>query len=168
MELLDQAIPIPVQNSICRLSLLPQSSDLPGHIRPNFAEPWEYLHAIQLAAIPPASVGNHNIGAHAQVDPEAAKVVFESQLPVVMVPLEVTHTALATQPVLKAIMGPDPKSPFLLLVKEIILYFADTYASVFAFKEPPLHDPCAVFYIIQPQAFTVCPYWVNKRLCSAP
>ena len=31
-----------------------------------------------------------------QVDPEAAKIVFESGLDVIMVPLEVTHTALVT------------------------------------------------------------------------
>ena len=34
-----------------------------------------------------------------QVDPEAAKIVFESGLDVIMVPLEVTHTALVTNEV---------------------------------------------------------------------
>ena len=87
-----------------------------------------------------------------QVDPEAAKVVFESGLPVVMVPLEVTHTALATPSILESIVTNDP-SQFLLLVKEIILYFSDTYRSVFSFKDPPIHDPCAVYYVAQPQHF---------------
>ena len=38
-------------------------------------------------------------GKTVQVDPEAAKIVFESGLDVIMVPLEVTHTALVTNEV---------------------------------------------------------------------
>ena len=37
-----------------------------------------------------------------QTDPEAARLVFESGVPLAMVPLEVTHTALATTSVLQA------------------------------------------------------------------
>ncbi|GLC42326.1 hypothetical protein PLESTB_000659200 [Pleodorina starrii] len=40
-----------------------------------------------------------------QTDPEAAKIVFESGVPLTMVPLEVTHTVLATPQVLAAIGG---------------------------------------------------------------
>ena len=36
-----------------------------------------------------------------QTDPEAARLVFESGVPLTMVPLEVTHTALATTSVLQ-------------------------------------------------------------------
>lgn len=36
-----------------------------------------------------------------QTDPEAARMVFESGIPLTMVPLEVTHTALATTSVLQ-------------------------------------------------------------------
>lgn len=89
-----------------------------------------------------------------QVDPEAAKIVFDSELPIVMIPLEVTHTALVTPSVLEAIVTAEP-SKFLLLVKEILQFFSDTYRNVFSFKDPPLHDPCAIFYIIDPGAFQV-------------
>ena len=34
------------------------------------------------------------------LDPEAAKIVFASEIPVVIVPLEVTHTVLVTHEVL--------------------------------------------------------------------
>lgn len=87
-----------------------------------------------------------------QVDPEAAKVVFESGLQIVMVPLEVTHTALATASIIRSITTENP-TPFLLLVKEIILYFSDTYKTVFSFTDPPIHDPCALYYVAQPQQF---------------
>ena len=89
-----------------------------------------------------------------QVDPEAAKVVFESGVPIVMIPLEVTHTALATSCIIKEILTDHP-SPFLLLIKEIILYFSDTYRSVFSFEDPPIHDPCAVYFVAQPHHFQV-------------
>jgi hypothetical protein len=89
-----------------------------------------------------------------QVDPEAAKIVFESGLNIVMVPLEVTHTALVTIEVMASIMNRRP-TPFLLLIREILSYFSDTYLEVFGFRDPPLHDPCAVFAVIQPEAFKV-------------
>ncbi|KAK9808375.1 hypothetical protein WJX73_008616 [Symbiochloris irregularis] len=87
-----------------------------------------------------------------QCDPEAAKVVFESGVKVVMVPLEVTHTALATDDIIADIC---PHAPFGRLVKDIILYFAETYRTVFNFQAPPLHDPCAVAYVARPDIFQV-------------
>ena len=98
---------------------------------------------------------SHDPARHLQVDPEAAKVVFESGVAVVMVPLEVTHTALATPQIIDRITTANP-SPFLLIIREILLFFSDTYRTVFYFKDPPIHDPCAIFYIIQPGAFKVC------------
>lgn len=100
--------------------------------------------------------GNTNPSAefNIQVDPEAAKIVFESGLNIVMVPLEVTHTALVTIEVMASIMNRRP-TPFLLLIREILSYFSDTYLEVFGFRDPPLHDPCAVFAVIQPEAFKV-------------
>ncbi|KAG2425076.1 hypothetical protein HXX76_013985 [Chlamydomonas incerta] len=45
-----------------------------------------------------------------QTDPEAAKMVFESGVPLTMVPLEVTHTVLATPKVLADIGSGDTSS----------------------------------------------------------
>lgn len=89
-----------------------------------------------------------------QTDPEAAKVVFEAGWPLIMVPLEVTHTALATPAVLAALAG-DSTTPFKTLVTRIITFFAETYRKVFKFQDPPLHDPCAVAYVIAPEIFEV-------------
>ena len=88
-----------------------------------------------------------------QVDPEAAKIVFESAVPLVMIPIEVTHTALATPSVIQRICA--PRTPFLSLVREILLFFKDTNKSVFGFDSPPLHDPTAVAYVIAPHIFKV-------------
>lgn len=86
-----------------------------------------------------------------QCDPEAAHIVFESGADVTMVPLEVTHTALVTPEVRAALMGTG--SRFCRLVDELLQFFADTYRDVFQFDDPPLHDPCAVFYVLQPDLF---------------
>ena len=88
-----------------------------------------------------------------QTDPEAAKVVFESGARVTMVPLEVTHTALATPAVLAKIG--EQGTPFLTLMHQVLMYFAHTYAEVFSFEHPPLHDPLAVFCVACPAAFKV-------------
>eukprot|EP00898_Chlorokybus_atmophyticus_P004238 jgi/Chlat1/4815/Chrsp31S04863 len=88
-----------------------------------------------------------------QNDPEAAKMVFESSIPVVMIPLEVTHTALVTPDVIASILSSSP-TPFRKLACQLLMFFADTYFRVFNFRNPPLHDPCAVAYVIQPQLFT--------------
>jgi inosine-uridine nucleoside N-ribohydrolase len=90
-----------------------------------------------------------------QTDPEAARVVFESGAQVTMVPLEVTHTALATPEVLKRINDIEPGHPFLGLIAALLLFFAETYKRVFRFEHPPLHDPCAVAYVIAPELFEV-------------
>ena len=102
------------------------------------------------------ALGVGNTGAvvefNMQIDPEAAAVVFNSGARVTMVPLEVTHTALVTPEVLDRIRSP-PDHPFVELIAELLLFFADTYRRVFRFEHPPLHDPCAVAYVVAPELF---------------
>ena len=62
-------------------------------------------------------------------DPEAAQVLFESGLKVVMVPLEVTHTALATPEIIKRCE--DMNSNFGTICKQLLLFFKQTYKRVF-------------------------------------
>ena len=88
-----------------------------------------------------------------QTDPEAAKVVFGCGAPLTMVPLEVTHTALATPEVMARIAARD--SAFLRLMHRLLMFFAHTYRGVFDFAHPPLHDPLAVFAVACPSAFKV-------------
>ena len=92
-----------------------------------------------------------------QSDPEAAKIVFECGAPLTMVPLEVTHTALAMPAVLRRLAARS--TPFLRLVHRLLLFFAQTYRDIFSFEHPPLHDPLAVFYVACPEAFQARPNW---------
>lgn len=83
-------------------------------------------------------------------DPEAAQIVLSSGIPICMVPLEVTHTVLATPEVERAI---GRQSPFRRQILMLLDFFRETYNKVFQFEFPPLHDPVAVFWVISPHAF---------------
>lgn len=86
-------------------------------------------------------------------DPEAARIVFESGCKVVMVPLEVTHTALVTRPFLDRIERELDHSPFATLLVQLMTFFAQSYEKLFHMPDPPLHDPCAVAYVLRPELF---------------
>jgi inosine-uridine nucleoside N-ribohydrolase len=86
-----------------------------------------------------------------ECDPEAAKIVLDSGLPIVMVPLEVTHTCLVTPEVINRIK--DLNSNFSRFMIELLYFFKDSYFTVFNFTNPPLHDPCAIAYVIDPEMF---------------
>lgn len=82
------------------------------------------------------------------IDPEAAHIVFNAAWPVVMVGLDLTHQALATPEVAARIaaVGTAPAR----FVGELLEFFGKTYKEVQGFDSPPVHDPCAVAYVIDP------------------
>jgi purine nucleosidase len=87
------------------------------------------------------------------IDPEAAHIVFNESWPLTMVGLDVTHQALATPDVVDAIaeIGTGPSR----FVGELMEFFAHTYKDAQGFDFPPVHDPCAVAYVIDPSVLTV-------------
>jgi purine nucleosidase len=86
------------------------------------------------------------------IDPEAAHIVFNEKWPVVMVGLDLTHQALATPAVAGQIaaVGTAPAR----FVGELLEYFGESYRDVQGFDFPPVHDPCAVAYVIDPSIVT--------------
>ncbi len=81
------------------------------------------------------------------VDPEAAREVFESGLPITMSGLDVTHQAgvgRAERDRLRGLGGVGG------VVAGFLDFFAGTYERVFGFDAPPLHDPVAVAAILEP------------------
>lgn len=86
------------------------------------------------------------------VDAEAAKIVFESGVPLVMVGLDLTHQAMATAEIVERIAAIDNRvSAF---VVELLNFFSDTYFHVFGFNGAPIHDACAIAYVNDPSVFT--------------
>jgi purine nucleosidase len=97
-----------------------------------------------------AHVGNWSAVAEFNivVDPDAAAIVFAESWPVTMVGLDVTHQALATDEVVAEIeaIGTGPAR----FVRELMDFFAASYKDAQGFDHPPVHDPCAVAYVIDP------------------
>ncbi|KJC64116.1 purine nucleosidase [Agreia bicolorata] len=87
------------------------------------------------------------------IDPEAAHIVFNEAWPLTMVGLDLTHQALATPEVRARIdaVGTAPSR----FVGELLEFFASTYLETQGFTHPPVHDPCAVAYVIDPSVMTV-------------
>ncbi|MEA9984458.1 MULTISPECIES: nucleoside hydrolase [Subtercola] len=86
------------------------------------------------------------------IDPEAAHIVFNEKWPLTMVGLDLTHQALATPEVAAAIaaVGTGPAR----FVGELLEFFAEAYRDNQGFDSPPVHDPCAVAYVIDPSIMT--------------
>lgn len=82
------------------------------------------------------------------VDPEAAEIVFGCGRPITMVPLEVTHQALATETILHRLRTAPGNVAH--VAAELLTFFADTYRQVFGFSDPPVHDPCAIAVVVDP------------------
>jgi inosine-uridine nucleoside N-ribohydrolase len=74
--------------------------------------------------------------------------VFASGVPITLVPLEVTHRALATIEVIERIGALDTAVAHMSVA--LLRFFAETYERVFGFAAPAVHDPCAVAAVIDP------------------
>jgi len=85
------------------------------------------------------------------VDPEAAREVFESGLPITMCGLDVTHKAGAGPKERARLRSIGDAGP---LVAGFLEFFAATYERVFGFDAPPLHDPVAVAAVLEPAILT--------------
>jgi pyrimidine-specific ribonucleoside hydrolase len=92
------------------------------------------------------------------VDPEAAREVFESGLPITMSGLDATHQAGA---------GPGERERLRAtgdvggVVAGFLDFFAATYERTFGFDAPPLHDPVAVAVVLEPDLLKTRPMRVD-------
>lgn len=86
------------------------------------------------------------------IDPEAAHIVFNEDWPLLMVGLDLTHQALATPEIFDRIAALDTVTS--RFVVDLLDYFAGTYKQISGFDAPPVHDPCAVAYVIDPTVMT--------------
>lgn len=94
------------------------------------------------------------------VDPEAAEIVFQSGLPIVMAGLDVTHRA--------QIMSEDIErfrhlgNPVADVVADLLDFFMEYHKQEkWGFQGAPLHDPCTIAWLIKPDIFTCVDRWVG-------
>jgi purine nucleosidase len=85
------------------------------------------------------------------VDPQAADIVFKSGVPIVVMPLDVTHKAMVTQSRNDAFRAlPGQVGPAVAAMTDFFERFdLEKYES----KGAPLHDPCVTAYLIKPDLF---------------
>lgn len=85
------------------------------------------------------------------VDPEAAEIVFKSGVPLVVMPLDVTHKALTTRARIEAFrnLGTEPGR----MVAEWTDFFERFDMQKYGSEGAPLHDPCVIAYLIRPDLF---------------
>ncbi len=85
------------------------------------------------------------------VDPEAAKIVFGAGAPLTVMPLDVTHKALTTKPRIDAFRSMHTK------VGDMVAAWTDFFERFdmekYGSEGAPLHDPCTIAYLIEPQLF---------------
>lgn len=86
------------------------------------------------------------------VDPHAADIVFRAGIPMTVMPLDVTHKALTTAERVEAFrdLGTDVGRACAEWTDFYERFDKEKYASPGA----PLHDPCVIAYLLQPQLFS--------------
>lgn len=83
------------------------------------------------------------------VDPEAAHIVFHAGVPIVMAGLDVTEQAAITPDEIEALKGKGRVSN---LAYELLKFYHES-GKQFGFKDSPIHDLCAVEYLLAPEIF---------------
>jgi purine nucleosidase len=86
------------------------------------------------------------------VDPEAAKIVFESGVPIVMMPLDVTHQLLTTRERVAKIAAIGSRPAEVLV--QWLAFFERFDIEKYGSDGGPLHDPSVIAYLLQPNLFS--------------
>ncbi|MEO1680525.1 MAG: nucleoside hydrolase [Pseudomonadota bacterium] len=86
------------------------------------------------------------------VDPEAAKAVFSSGVPLTVLPLDATHKALITKERLTAISAIG--TPVAAAVSGWLDFYERFDLEKYGGAGGPLHDPCVIAHLLAPDIFT--------------
>ncbi|KAF9077061.1 uridine nucleosidase [Rhodocollybia butyracea] len=144
----------------------------------------DLVDAVEQFVFMGGGVGLGNIAAVAEFnilcDPHASQIVLDAAVPAVMIPLNVTHTAIVTHRIHWMLRSskpppedlqfttplPQPSTPLRHTLSTLISFFADAYKSTFGFPGPPLHDPLTIVYVAYPELFKAKRYRVDVELSS--
>ena len=85
------------------------------------------------------------------VDPHAADVVFRSGIPIVMMPLDVTHTVLTRAGRVAAIRALGSKVG--VATAQMLEFFERFDEEKYGSDGGPLHDPCVIAWLLRPELF---------------
>lgn len=97
------------------------------------------------------------------VDPEAAKCVFTSGIPLIMSGLDVTEKALILPRDFERIRALN--NPVSSIVAQWLEFFYTFHRSI-GYKGAPMHDPCAVVVLLHPEFFEIKDMYVEIETCG--
>ncbi|ENE8569110.1 pyrimidine-specific ribonucleoside hydrolase RihA [Salmonella enterica] len=94
------------------------------------------------------------------VNPEAAEIVFQSGIPVVMAGLDVTHKAQIHREDTERFRATG--NPISTIVAELLDFFFEYHKDEkWGFIGALLHDPCTIAWLLKPELFTTVDRWVG-------
>ncbi len=93
------------------------------------------------------------------VDPEAAKIVFNSQIPIVMIGLDVTNRALITFEDIEKIEKMNGKISS--VIGPLLRFFANANKEFFGFSGAPIHDALTIAYLVDEKILKLKDYFVD-------
>jgi purine nucleosidase len=85
------------------------------------------------------------------VDPHAARLVFEAGIPLTLIPLDCTHQALTTAKRVEAFRAMNNKSG--PATAAMLDFFERFDENKYGTDGGPLHDPCVIAWLLQPELF---------------
>ncbi|GAA5833486.1 hypothetical protein JCM9279_001540 [Rhodotorula babjevae] len=118
-------------------------------------------------------------------DPHAASIVFDAPVPVVLCPLNLTHTALFTPAIHRQLLEglpshfpptppltptngsttlPRALTPLRHTLSTNLTFFAEAYKRKYGMEGPPLHDALTVAFVTHPELFKGKRYRVDVEL----
>ncbi len=116
----------------------------------------QIIPKIQEVVLMGGATSQGNVTASAEfnlyVDPHAAHIVFTSGLPLTMIGLDVTHKVLTTPERLQQIRA--IATPVSDAAAAMLAHYGAYDVEKYGMLGSPLHDPCVIAYLIQPELFT--------------
>jgi inosine-uridine nucleoside N-ribohydrolase len=94
------------------------------------------------------------------LEPEAARIVFDSGIPITVVGLDVTHQALIGPAEMERIAAPGRQVRAFTL--DLLRYYGSFHEDVYGWGgRVPLHDACAIAEVLPPGVVTARPMSVR-------
>lgn len=88
---------------------------------------------------------------NAYVDPEAYKILFDTEIKMVMVGLDATHMSLL---MLEEINNLELHSEAGKFIKNLLTWYCKNVMEVYGYEGAHMHDPSAILYVTNPEIFT--------------
>jgi len=86
-------------------------------------------------------------------DPHSSNLIFQDPIlapKTILLPIDVTHTAILTEETEKKILNAPNTSPLRKMLYELMVFFKETYVKEQGFVQgPPIHDPLAVIVLLE-------------------